>query len=163
MKNKKLNQISVIKDEIVGLLRNGKEEMAMIKVESIINSENFITAIEVVIMYCAQLMERVFQISGNSSCPPDIRIAAETLVWASTKIDCKELVEVRTGFGARFGFNFCRDAAENKDGMVNSIVRDKLVNVVPEEELKVVKIQEIASEKRIDFVFKHQIRLVGDI
>ena len=158
MKNKKINQTFLTKDDIAVLLRDGKEEMAMIKVENLINNENFITAVEVVIMYCAQLIERVFQIDGNSQCPPDIRSAIETLVWASTKVDCKELAEVRSIMGAKFGVNFCKEAAENKEGMVNSIVRDKLVNVVPEEEAKVVKLQEIASEKRVDFVFKHQIR-----
>jgi vacuolar protein sorting-associated protein IST1 len=160
MKNKKINQIALIKDEIASLLHSGKEEMAMVKVESIINHENFITAVEVLMMYCAQLIERVFQIGSSDKCPPDIRIAVETIIWASTKIDCKELIEARQDLGAKFGFEFCRHAADNKDGYVNSIIRDKLVNTVPEEEMKVVKIQEIASEKRIDFVFKHSIRQV---
>lgn len=158
MKNKRINQISIAKDEIATLLHNGKEEMAMVKVESIINHENFITAVEVLIMFCAQLNERVFQIASATKCPPDLNITIETIIWASTKIDSKELVEVRQNIGAKFGFDFCRNAAENRDGQVNSIVRDKLVNTVPDEETKVVKIQEIASEKRIDFVFKHHIR-----
>jgi vacuolar protein sorting-associated protein IST1 len=158
LKNKRINQISVVKDEIAGLLHSGKEEMAMVKVESIINHENFITAIEVLIMFCAQLIERVFQIASTAHCPDDLTIAVSTIIWASCKIDCKELIEVRTHLGAKFGFNFCHNAAENKDGLVNSIVRDKLVNSVPSEEMKVVKIQEIAAEKRIDFVFKHSIR-----
>jgi hypothetical protein len=158
MKNKRINQISVSKDEIANLLHSGKEEMAMIKVESIINHENFITAVEVLIMFCAQLNERVFQIASAKMCPPDLNIAIETVIWASTKIDCKELVEARTNFGAKFGYDFCRNAGENRDGQVNSIVRDKLVTTVPDEESKVIKIQEIASEKRIDFVFKHHIR-----
>ncbi|OMJ83963.1 hypothetical protein SteCoe_13296 [Stentor coeruleus] len=158
MKNKRINQISIAKDEIATLLHNGKEEMAMVKVESIINHENFITAVEVLIMFCAQLNERVFQIASASKCPPDLNITIETIIWASTKIDSKELVEVRQNLGAKFGFEFCRNAAENRDGQVNSIIRDKLVNTVPDEETKVIKIQEIASEKRIDFVFKHHIR-----
>ena len=160
MKNKRINQISVAKDEIASLLRNGKEEMAMVKVESIINHENFITAAEVLVMYCSQLIERVFQIGTSRDCPQDLIITVETIIWASTKIDCKELIEVRQNLGAKFGFDFCRCAAENKNGLVNSIIRDKLVNSVPDEECKVVKIQEIASEKRIDFVFKHHIRNV---
>ena len=163
IKNKKTNQISVSKDEIAGLLHNGKEEMAMVKVESIINNENFITASEVLIMLCAQLVERVYQINNANTCPQDIRIAVETLLWASTKFDCQELVEVRSMFLAKYGEVFCRIAVENREGFVNSIVRDKLIYTVPSEEMKVVKIQEIASEKRIDFVFKHQIRQVKNI
>ena len=159
MKNKRINQISLSKCEIADLLQNGKEEMAMVKVESIINNENYITAIEVLIMFCAQLNERVFQITSATKCPDDLRVAIETVVWASCKIDSKELLEVRQNLGAKFGFDFCRNASENKEGFVNSVVRDKLVNVVPDEESKVIKIQEIASEKRIDFVFKHHIRL----
>jgi vacuolar protein sorting-associated protein IST1 len=159
MKNKRLNQISQSKCEIADLLQNGKEEMAMVKVESIINNENYITAIEVLTMFCAQLNERVFQITAANKCPDDLRVAIETIIWASCKIDSKELLEVRQNLGAKFGFEFCRAASENKDGFVNSVVRDKLVNIVPDEESKVVKIQEIASEKRIDFVFKHHIRL----
>lgn len=160
MKNKRSNQISLVKDEITALLHSGKEEMAMVKVESIINHENFITAVEVLTMFCAQLIERVFQIGSVNTCPPDLRIAVDTIIWASTKIDCKELIEVRQELGAKFGFEFCRNAADDKFGNVNSIVREKLVNSVPSEEMKVVKIQEIASEKKVDFVFKHHIRNV---
>ena len=132
MRSKRINQISVAKEEIAGLLDNDNEEMAMIKVESVINHENFITSTEVLSMYCAQLIER---------------------------LDCQELVEVKTQISLKFGEDFCKNAMDNRDGLVNSVVRDKLVNVVPDEEDKVVKIQEIASEKRIDFVFKQQIRL----
>lgn len=159
MKNKRLNQISTTKCEIADLLQNGKEEMAMVKVESIINNENFNTAIEVLIMFCVQLNERVFQITAASQVPNDLDVAIQTVIWASCKIDCKELVEVRQNIGAKFGFDYCRGAADNKLGQVNNVVRDKLVTVVPTEEEKVVKIQQIASEKRIDYVFKHHIRL----
>lgn len=158
MKNKRLNQISMAKCEIADLLQNGKEEMAMVKVESIINSENFNTAMEVLIMFCAQLNERVFQITAAVNVPNDLDVAIQTVIWASCKIECKELIEVRQNIGAKFGFDYCRGAADNKHGQVNSVVRDKLVTVVPTEEEKVVKIQEIASEKRIDYAFKHHIR-----
>ena len=159
MRNKRINQISVAKEEIAGLLDKDNEEMAMIKVESVINHENFITSTEVLSMYCAQLIERTLQISDGSACPQDIRPAVETIIWASERLDCQELVEVKTQISLKFGEDFCRNAIDNRDGLVNSVVRDKLINVVPDEEDKIIKIQEIASEKRIDFVFKQQIRL----
>ena len=41
-KNKRTNSIYSKKQEIAGLLREGKEELARIKVEGLINDENFI-------------------------------------------------------------------------------------------------------------------------
>ena len=157
MRNMRIKQISVAKEEILGLLDKDNDEMAMIKVESVINHENFITSTEVLSMYCAQLIERTFRNMNGSACPEDIRPAVETIIWASERLDCQELVKVRTQISLKFGEDFCGNAMDNRDGLVNSVVRDKLVDVVPDEEDKVVKIQEIASERKIDFVFEQQI------
>lgn len=80
LKNKRMARNYSLKDEVAGLLRNGQEEMAMIKVEGFINTENHIAALEVVTMYCAQCLERVRQISESRNIPDDMRPAIETLI-----------------------------------------------------------------------------------
>eukprot|EP00358_Blepharisma_japonicum_P002873 CAMPEP_0202948570 /NCGR_PEP_ID=MMETSP1395-20130829/13745_1 /ASSEMBLY_ACC=CAM_ASM_000871 /TAXON_ID=5961 /ORGANISM="Blepharisma japonicum, Strain Stock R1072" /LENGTH=339 /DNA_ID=CAMNT_0049650743 /DNA_START=6 /DNA_END=1025 /DNA_ORIENTATION=+ len=158
LKNKKMARNYSLKDEIAGYLRNGQEEMAMIKVEGYINTENHIAALEVITIICAQCIERIRQISESRSVPPDLRAAIETLIWSASRCECAELIEVRAQFAGKYGIEFCKHANDDRDGFVNKSVLAKLVAVVPTEEEKTVKLQEIASEKRVDYVPKNDVR-----
>ena len=59
LKNKRINAILIKKEEIAGYLRAGNEEMARINVEGVINSENFISALEIICIMCTQCAERI--------------------------------------------------------------------------------------------------------
>lgn len=80
IKNRRMSMNYNLKDEIASLLRNGQEELAMIKVEGYINTENHISALEIVSMFCSQCYERIRQITESKYCTDDLRPAVDTLL-----------------------------------------------------------------------------------
>jgi len=156
-KNKRSNENAALRNEIAQFLRNGEEEKALIKVESIINNENFLVAIELVSTFCMQCSERIHQITESKTVPNDLWVAIETIIYATSTFECEELVKAREQFASKYGVQFCRNAINNTDGQVNSIVREKLPVIVPDEELKFVKLKEIASEKNVNYVPSNQV------
>lgn len=68
LKNKKHNGMLAKKEEIANYLRAGNEEMAKINVEGVINSENFISALEILCIMCTQCAERIRVITEFRDC-----------------------------------------------------------------------------------------------
>lgn len=158
IKNKRFNANYAKKEEIAQLLKNGKEEMALIKVEGIINNENFVTAVEIISMFCSLCAERIRQISESKVCPTDLIPAVNSIIWSANKCDCDELLRVREQFYGKYGMEFCKQAVENTEGYVNSVIVAKLETIVPDEEIKIIKLQEIAAEMRVDYIPSHSLQ-----
>mmetsp|Transcript_9585 Transcript_9585/g.9538 ORF Transcript_9585/g.9538 Transcript_9585/m.9538 type:complete len:296 (+) Transcript_9585:40-927(+) len=156
LKNKIIGKNSQLRDEIAGFLRSSQEEMAMIKVEGYINNENLLMALEVINLFCLQCCERIQQFRGAKECPTDIRTAVESIIYAANRVDCKELIEARQQFTGKFGVEFSKKANFDENHLVNKMIVEKLTVTVPCEELKLVKIQEIAVAKKVDYVTKDQ-------
>mmetsp|Transcript_20852 Transcript_20852/g.38701 ORF Transcript_20852/g.38701 Transcript_20852/m.38701 type:complete len:329 (-) Transcript_20852:243-1229(-) len=152
LKNKRLNGNHAYREEIAKLLRQGNEELARIKVESVINNENYMAAVDILSLMCQVCSERLRVIIESKEPPADIRYAVETLVWSASRSDCAEMLKIREQFFALYGEVFCRNAVSNANGLVNSVVIAKLEATVPEEELKIIKLKEIAAEKMIEYV-----------
>lgn len=157
LKNKRLNSNHAYREEIAKLLRQGNEELARIKVESVINNDNYIAAVDILCMICQICSERLRVIIESKDPPSDIRYAVETLIWSASRSDCDEMLKVREQFVALYGEVFCRNAVSNANGLVNSIVSfrqviSKLEATLPEDELKIVKLKEIAAEKMIEYI-----------
>mmetsp|Transcript_8493 Transcript_8493/g.4625 ORF Transcript_8493/g.4625 Transcript_8493/m.4625 type:complete len:88 (+) Transcript_8493:83-346(+) len=58
-KGKKLNQIEIKKNEIAHLLKNGNEDLAKIKVESVLKDENANVIYDITNLMCEVCSERV--------------------------------------------------------------------------------------------------------
>jgi vacuolar protein sorting-associated protein IST1 len=128
LKNKRINANHKCREEIASLLRQGNEELARIKVEAVINNENYMAAIDILCMLCQVCSERLGTISKITKAwqpPADIRYAVETLIWAASRSDCPEMLKIRSQFFALYGDSFCRAAVGNYNGVVNSVVRHK--------------------------------------
>jgi vacuolar protein sorting-associated protein IST1 len=128
LKNKRINANHSCREEIASLLRQGNEELARIKVEVVINNENYMAAIDILCMLCQVCSERLVAVSESAKAwhpPPDIRHAVETLIWAASRSGCPEMLKIRTQFFALYGNTFCKAAVGNYNGIVNSVVRNK--------------------------------------
>lgn len=123
LKNKRINAIHACREEIAKLLRQGNEELARIKVESVINNENYIAAVDILCLMCQVCSERLRVIIESKQPPADIRYAVETLIWAASRCDSGELLKIRGQFWALYGQEFCKNAVGNVYDNVNSVVR----------------------------------------
>lgn len=151
VKNKRGNAVAAKKDEIANYLRAGNEEMALINVETIIAHENFISACEILGIMCTQCSERIRVISEFSEPPRDMLASMHTLIYAEPYSECQELAVVKEMLGARYGQGFVNSAARNTEAHVNSTVMAKLATTIPDEDLKVRKLEEIAAERHLEY------------
>lgn len=81
---------------------------------------------EILQLTCELLFERVKLISVSKECPADLKSSIATLIWASDRVDVKELSEIRKQLRSKFGKKFDMEAYENKGGICNERVVAKL-------------------------------------
>ena len=151
LKNKKHNGMLAKKEEIANYLRTGNEEMAKINVEGVINSENFISALEILCIMCTQCAERIRVITEFKDCPRDMLGSVHTLIYAEPYCECPELVKVKEQLKLKYGKNLVRAAERDEEGLVNSTVKAKLATCIPDMEVKIVKLEEIAAERHVEY------------
>lgn len=123
----------------------------MILVELVVKEQNMLDAFAMIEGYCNLLVERVNLIEQEKNCPEELKEAASSLIYASTRCgEFPELQEIRAICGSRFGREFVARAVELRNNCgVNPKMIQKLSTRMPvlEHRLKVLK--EIASENNI--------------
>ena len=85
-------------------------------------------------------------ISTSSKCREDLKNTIATLIWASNRVDIKELGKIRNQFRNKFGNRFDADAFENKNNMCNERIVAKLSVQPPTAFLVQTYLEKIADQ-----------------
>lgn len=144
--NKKTALMKQQMREISKLLAENKEEKARIRAEALIRDDGTIEAYEILQLTCELLFERIKLITTSKTVPEDLRRSISTLIWASNRVDIKELVEIRKQIKAKFGKQFDMDAFENKNNICNERVIAKLSVQPPTALLVQTYLEKIADQ-----------------
>ena len=144
--NKKTALMKQQMREISKLLAENKEEKARIRAEALIRDDGTIEAYEILQLTCELLFERIKLITTSKTVPADLRRSISTLIWASNRVDIKELVEIRKQIKAKFGKQFDMDAFENKHNVCNERVIAKLSVQPPTALLVQTYLEKIADQ-----------------
>jgi vacuolar protein sorting-associated protein IST1 len=126
------------------LLDAGKEESARIRVENIIRSDITVELYEILELYCELLLARAGLLEAPQ-CDPGLEEAVKSVIYAAPKTEVKELQQVRTLLGEKFGKDFVLVAMDNSDGKVAESVVKKLSVTPPKKELVRGYLEEIAK------------------
>jgi vacuolar protein sorting-associated protein IST1 len=126
------------------LLDAGKEESARIRVENIIRSDITVELYEILELYCELLLARAGLLEAPQ-CDPGLEEAVKSVIYAAPKTEVKELQQVRTLLGEKFGKEFVVAAMENTDNKVSESVVKKLSVTPPRPELVRGYLEEIAK------------------
>ncbi|KAH8061798.1 hypothetical protein JL722_3752 [Aureococcus anophagefferens] len=114
LNSKKTNLIKTQKRDIAALLRDGKEEKARIRVEHLIRLDFTIEAYELVGLFVRAAPRAVRAlVASEKECPPDMREALCTLIWASRRCEVPELKEVAIQLELKYGEAFAEAARTN--------------------------------------------------
>lgn len=127
--NKKTVQIQNQKRDIVKLLNehpNPREEKAKIRAEALIREDHTVEAYEILQLSCELLAERIKLIASEKECPPDMVSVISTVIWASSRVDIPELIEIKKQFKSKYGKEFIENAMSNKGGVVNERVSKQI-------------------------------------
>lgn len=143
--NKRSNGAKHAKREIATLLREGKDEKALIKVEHIIREDFMVESYELLGLMCDLLHERIPQITMSKDCPQEMLSAVCSIIWACSYVDFPELKEVAAQLTKKYGDKFAKSAKENEHKQVNERLFSKLVYKPPSKKLVVKYVNEIAK------------------
>jgi vacuolar protein sorting-associated protein IST1 len=149
--NKKSNGLKHQKREIATLLGDQKIEKARIKVEHIIREDFNIEAYEIIELLCELIHERVNYISSCKECPPDIKEAICSIIWATNRVEISELSEVKKQLTKKFGTKFAEQAEDNNNNCVNERLVAKLSVQPPSQYLVNRYLEELAKEFGVEW------------
>ncbi len=151
--NKKTALMKQQMREIAKLLdeKPPKEEKARIRAEALIRDDGTIEAYEILQLSCELICERIKLISSTKTCPEDLVSTISTLIWASTRVDIKELVDIRKQFKSKYGKKFEAAALNNEGGILNERIVAKLSVQPPTAFLVQTYLEKIADQFEVDW------------
>jgi len=144
--------------EISKLLAENKEEKARIRAEALIRDDSTLEAYEILQLTCELLFERIKLLSSCKTVPEDLKSSISTLIWASNRVDVKELNEIRKQIRSKFGKAFDSDAYENKDNICNERVVAKLSVQPPSAYLVQTYLETIADQFNVAWSPKNKLK-----
>ncbi|KAJ2401056.1 Vacuolar protein sorting-associated protein ist1, partial [Coemansia sp. RSA 2559] len=144
---KQESQNSKARRDIAGLLEVGKTESARIRVEGIIREDYNIEAMELVELSCELLIARIGLMEQARALDADdgVSEAAASIIYASTRLDVKELVALRELLVAKYGKEAVLRAMDGKDANVSPRLLLKLAVQAPSQDLVSSYLKEIAA------------------
>ena len=156
-RNKKINEIRKKKDEAITALKQNNLDIAKAKMESIIRLEDTITVYDILGPLCEILKERITYLCTASEVPPDIKAQLDTIIYASSRIDVDDLYQLRNLVQRQYGSYYIEAADQNKDGLVNVNVVEKLKIKPPVDAFLTIRLKQLCKEKKINYEFPEEI------
>ncbi|PIA19597.1 DUF292-domain-containing protein, partial [Coemansia reversa NRRL 1564] len=138
--------------DIAMLLKSGKVASATIRIESIIRDDLHIEAMEITELFCEVLYARAGLVDQSQEVNAGLTEAVSSVIYASTRIDVKELVRIREMLAGRYGKEVINSAMNNKDDCVNAKLLQKLSVEPPSKNLVNMYLKEVAAAYHIRFV-----------
>jgi hypothetical protein len=156
--NKTINSVKVQRKQLAELMSMGKYDAARVKVEALIREDVSIEGLEVLSLLADLLASRVQVIAnskrdgGSSGCPPEMKEAVTSVIWASAQLDgIPELQAVRQALLAKFGREFIDVATVNGEFSVNEKVLQKLGMQTPSNAHCIEYLRSIADDYGTEF------------
>jgi len=156
-RNKKVYEIKKKKDEAIAALKQNNLDIAKAKMESIIRLEDTITVYDILGPLCEILKERITYLCEAQEVPPDIKAQLDTIIYASSRIDVDDLYQLRSLVQRKYGAYYIEAADQNKDGLVNINVVEKLKIKPPVDAFLTIRLKQLCKEKKINYEFPEEI------
>ena len=156
-RNKKVGEITKKRKELINYLKNNNPEMAKLKMDGIIQEENYITAFDILGTIMEIIKEKCTYLINSSQCPNDMRASLDTVLFASTRIEITEFKEFRDFMTIKFGGIYVSNATQNIDKLVNRQIVDKLTFTPNPEPFLISRVKQICKEEEIDYTFPEEV------
>jgi len=115
------------------LVRNGKDELARIRVENIIREEEMSQAYELIDLFCEKLQTRLDLLESHEHCPDELLECLHTIIYCGGLIsEITELSQINGQFARKYGSDYVSDILLNGSPFVNGQVKYKLTIKQPD-------------------------------
>ncbi|MBN8489069.1 MAG: hypothetical protein J0M20_15265, partial [Burkholderiales bacterium] len=84
------------------------------RVQSVILEDFMVEGLNMVELYCETVATRIDMLNTLRSCPPDMKTAVCSLIFAAPKINSDELIKVREYLIAKYGTKFPCECVDNR-------------------------------------------------
>eukprot|EP01039_Chlorochromonas_danica_P004417 gene4417-4838_t len=164
LNNKKTQAVKLQKREIANLLRDEKEEKAVIRVEHIIREDYHMEGYELLELLLELVHERMKHLASSRQCPQDLEETVFSVIWAADKVDVEELREVRSQLLRKFGADYRKKMSLDGGQLnfVNPRLREKLTYRDPSTKLVLSYLQAIADSYEVEG-WKPSAKLVEEV
>ncbi|XP_020103908.1 uncharacterized protein LOC109720950 [Ananas comosus] len=155
LRNQRQARCAVARGDVAELVRLGRLDHALLRVEQVIREQNMLDAFVMMESYCHLVTERAALLNHQKTCPEELREAVASLIFAASRCgDLPELNDVRHIFVAKFGKDFVSAAVDLRNNCgVNPKMIQKLSTRQPSLESRQRVTKEIAAEKGIKVEF----------
>mmetsp|Transcript_20554 Transcript_20554/g.32141 ORF Transcript_20554/g.32141 Transcript_20554/m.32141 type:complete len:324 (-) Transcript_20554:482-1453(-) len=126
MRNKRYQQIEVVKKQVAQFLQTGKEEQARVKVEHVIRETSLAEGFDILASLCDLLLARFALVESEKTCASDIKEIVCTLFWAAPRCEIKELQVVKEQLLMRYGKPLAEEFKEMQTDLCDARVVYKL-------------------------------------
>lgn len=156
-RNKKIYEIKKKKEEAITALKQNNLDIAKAKMESIIRLEDTITVYDILGPLCEILKERITYLCEAQEVPADIKAQLDTLIYSSSRLDIDDLYQLRNLVQRKYGSYYIEAADQNKDGLVNVNVVEKLKIKPPIDAFLTIRLKQLCKEKKMNYEFPEEI------
>ncbi|KGN45948.1 uncharacterized protein LOC101210797 [Cucumis sativus] len=138
-------------NEVVSLLQEDLQELALSRCEQMIKHQNLVDAYGLIEGYLNLLIERIHLLGRERECPDELKEAVSSVIFAASRWkDFTELGDVKSIFTSQFGKEFTARAVElRNNNRVNQSIIQKLSAKKPDTKSKMNLLKLIASDKGI--------------
>jgi vacuolar protein sorting-associated protein IST1 len=150
--DKRRNNVRRQRRELAELINAKKLDSARVKVEGLIREHKSIDGLDILALFIELVVSRVSVIDELPTCPPDLKEAITSILWAVPR--CDELTEfhtIRLQFALKYGKAFCEMSAVNGELSVNARLMEKLGGEIPPSAECIEYLQGIADEFNLTF------------
>ena len=133
-----------------------KEEKMITTFRNVI-LEDTITVYDILGPLCEILKERITYLCEAQEVPADIKAQLDTIIYASSRIDVDDLYQLRSLVQRKFGTYYIDAADQNKDGLVNINVVEKLKIKPPVDAFLTIRLKQLCKEKKFNYEFPEEI------
>ena len=149
-RNKRVDKIKRVKNEIVDCLKKNNMDLAMAKMDNLLKDEDYITVYDLLNPIIEIVKEKCIYIVKNNECPVDLRTQLDSIIFSATRVEIDELMKFRDKIKQKYGEAYIIKADKNEDKFVNQNIAEKLkVNVFPQEVLK-IRLKQLCIEKKLN-------------
>ena len=149
-RNKRVDKIKRVKNEIVDCLKKNNMDLAIAKIDNLLKDEGCVAVYDLLNPIIEIVKEKCIYIVKNNECPVDLRTQLDSIIFSATRVEIDELMKFRDKIKQKYGEAYIIKADKNEDKFVNQNIAEKLkVNVFPQEVLK-IRLKQLCIEKKLN-------------
>ena len=155
-KNKKNDSAKGKRKEIIDYLKDKNLPFAKANMESLIKEENYIKACDILAPILDKLNDKSKDIDSAKECPVDLRAELDSVIYAASKIEIQEFVNLKDCITKKYGQDYVTKAENNEDKKISQDLVDNLSQNKIADDILIIRLKQLCKEENIQYEFQSE-------